>query len=179
LQSNYETKRGLIFIREALVTDIDQFRALRLYALQESPASFPGEYSTYVNRPQDFWEDRLKAEGNKTLYFAEHEGQLIGMTGIRRGEWPKTKHSAEIWGVYVRPEWRGLHIAEMLIEACTDWAKAKGVNILNLGVTAASTSAVRCYQRCGFTICGTEPRGIFYDGKYYDGYFMFKLLDDL
>jgi len=174
-----ETGRGIVVIREAILTDIDQFRALRLDALKDSPASFPGDHATYVNRPKDFWEGRLKADENGTIFFAENESQLIGMTGIRRGESSKIKHSGTIWGVYVRPEWRGLHIAESLIEVCTEWAKTKGVNILNLGVTAASTSAVRCYQRCGFTICGTEPRGLFYEGKYYEGYFMFKLLDDL
>ena len=173
-----ETRRGLIIIREATLMDIEKFRGLRLDALQESPLAFPGDYSTYVTRPNSFWEGRLKSHETGTIFFAEHESHLIGMTGIRRGEWPKTKHSAEIWGVYVLPEWRGLHIAETIIEACTGWAKANGVNTLHLGVTAASTSAIRCYQRCGFAICGTEPRGIFYGGKYYDGYFMFKLLDE-
>ena len=179
MQTGYETKRGSVLIREAAVSDLEQFRQLRLYALQESPTSFPGEYSTYVDHPDSFWEERLKTDQNQTIFFAEHESQLIGMTGIRRGEWPKTKHTAQIWGVYVRPEWRGHQIGGALIEACTDWAKQKGVNTLHLGVTAASTSAIRCYERCGFTISGTEPRGLFYDGKYYDGYFMFKLLDNL
>jgi RimJ/RimL family protein N-acetyltransferase len=178
MQTKHETSSGPVSIREAIDSDVEQFRALRLHALQESPTAFPGDYSAYVNRPKSFWDERLKADENGTLFFAFHESQLIGMTGIRRGEWPKTKHSANIWGVYVLSEWRGLHIAEALIEACTEWAKINGVNTLHLGVTAASTSAVRCYQRCGFTICGTEPRGIFYDGRYYDGYFMFKLLDD-
>ncbi len=100
------------------------------------------------------------------------------MMGIRRGETPKTKHGATIWGVYVRPQWRGLHIADSMIEACLTWAKSNGVNIIKLGVTAASASAVRCYQRCGFRIYGTEPRGIFYDGQYYDGYLMVRSLEN-
>ena len=178
LAKNLETAHGPVVVREATFLDVEEFRELRLYALQESPAAFPGEYSTYENYPKSFWEERLEADESRTIFFAEHGNQLVGMTGIRRGEWPKTKHSANIWGVYVRPEWRGLHIAEVLIESCTEWAKMNGVNILNLGVTATSTSAIRCYQRCGFTISGTEPRGIFYDGKYYDGCLMFKLLDD-
>lgn len=174
-----ETSRGPIIIREATLTDTEQFRLLRLDGLQKSPASFPGDYSTIVNHPQAYWEERLKADQNQTIFFAERESQLIGMTGIRRGESSKIKHSAEIWGVYVQPEWRGLRIADSLIEACTEWAKSNEVNTLHLGALAASTSAVRCYQRCGFIMSGTQPRALFYDGKYYDGYFMFKLLDDL
>lgn len=173
-----ETRLGYVIVREATVSDTEQFRALRLDAIQDSPIAFPADYTVYVNHPMDFWEKRLVTDESRILFFAEQENGLVGMTGIRRGELPKTKHSATIWGVYVRPEWRGLHIAESLIEACIAWAKANGVNIVKLGVTAASTSAVRCYQRCGFIIYGTEPRGIFYDGKYYDGYLMYRSLDN-
>ena len=173
-----ETNRGLVVIREAISSDLEQFRELRLYALQESPIAFPGDYAVYVDHPLSFWEDRLKTDEVKTIFFAEHENQLIGMTGIRRGELPKTKHGAEIWGVYVRPEWRGLRIADSLIEACIEWAIPKDVKIVNLSVTAASTSAVKCYQRCGFIICGTAPRGLFYEGRYYDGYLMYRSLDN-
>jgi Acetyltransferases, including N-acetylases of ribosomal proteins len=175
---NLETRRGTIVVREAMISDVENFRELRLNALQDSPIAFPADYGVNVNHPMDFWEDRLATDETGILFFAEQENGLVGMTGIRRGELPKTKHSATIWGVYVRPEWRGLHIAESLIEACIAWAKANGVNIVKLGVTAASTSAVRCYQRCGFIIYGTEPRGIFYDGKYYDGYLMYRSLDN-
>ena len=111
------------------------------------------------------------------IFFAEVNSKLIGMTGIRKGESTKTKHGAYIWGVYIHPEWRGLHIAEELIRTCIDWAKERGVEIVKLGVVTTNASAIRCYERCGFTIYGTEPRGIFYDGRYYDEYLMFKLLD--
>ncbi len=175
---NLETKRGSIVVREAIVSDAHQFRELRLDALQDSPIAFPADYTVNINHLMSFWENRLKSDETGTIFFAEHENQLIGMTGIRRGELPKTKHSATIWGVYVRPAWRGFRIAESLIEACIRWAKSKDVNIVKLGVTAASTSAVRCYQRCGFIIYGTEPRGIFYNGQYYDGYLMYRSLDN-
>jgi RimJ/RimL family protein N-acetyltransferase len=171
-----ETRLGSVLVREAIVSDAEQFRELRLHSIQDSPIAFPADYTVYVNHPMSFWESRLKSDETRTLFFAEHENGLIGMTGIYRGELPKTKHSATIWGVYVRPEWRGLHIAESLIEACIGWAKSNEVNIVKLGVTAASTAAVRCYQRCGFIIYGTEPRGIFYDGQYYDGYLMYRSL---
>ena len=176
---NLETKLGPVLIREAIFSDAQNFRELRLDALQDTPIAFPADYIVNVNHPMNFWEDRLKTDEIGKLLFAEHQNQLIGMMGIRRGETSKTKHSATIWGVYVRPAWRGLHIAESLIEACIEWARSKNINIVKLGVTAASTSAVRCYQRCGFTIYGTEPRGIYYKGQYYDGYLMYRSLDNL
>jgi RimJ/RimL family protein N-acetyltransferase len=171
-----ETDRGRIIIREADISDAAQFRELRLDALQDRPTAFPAEYSVNAGQPLSFWEGRLKTSEIGTIFFAEgeYETQLIGMTGIRRGESPKTKHSANIWGVYVRPAWRSLRISDSLIGAGIGWAKSNDLNILKLGVGVASTSAVRCYQRCGFTIYGTEPRGMFYDGQYYNGYLMYR-----
>jgi ribosomal protein S18 acetylase RimI-like enzyme len=99
------------------------------------------------------------------------------MTGIRIGESPKTRHGAYIWGVYIRPEWRGLHIAEGLIEECAQWARQRNVVILKLGVMANNESAIRCYQRCGFTTYGHEPRTLFLQGHYYDEFLMSRDLD--
>jgi len=173
-----ETSRGNITIREATPSDVSQYRELRLHALENAPTAFSSDYQVNLNQPISFWERRLASDEYGTIFFAQYENKLIGMTGIYQNESPKTRHSADIVSVYVCPEWRGLHIAEELIEACIAWAKAREVNIVKLGVTSASISAIRCYQRCGFTIYGTEPRGIFYQGQYYDGYLMYRSIDE-
>ena len=145
---------------------------LRLEALQDSPTAFSGDYQVNLNQPMSFWENRLRVDELGCIFLAEHDHRLIGMTVIRQRESPKTKHSADVLSVYVRPKWRGAHIAEGLIEACAQWAKTRNVVILKLGVMAANTSAIRCYERCGFKIYGTEPRDVFYEDKYYDLHLM-------
>jgi ribosomal protein S18 acetylase RimI-like enzyme len=174
IDRSFETKYGIIVIRAAIPVDVIQYREMRLFALQEAPTAFSADYQADLNRPMSFWEDRLNFDEYGILFFAEHAGNLIGMTGSRQRESPKTKHSAEIFSVYVRPEWRGLHIAEALIDGCVQWAKTREVNILKLGVMTTNTSAVRCYERCGFKIYGTEPRDIFYAGRYYDLHLMYR-----
>jgi len=171
------TPQGTIVIREANLADAIQFRELRLNALQDSPTAFSADLQTNIDHPTSFWEDRLREDENASIYFAEHENHLIGMSGIRCGQSPKTQHNAGIWGVYVRPEWRGLHIAEALIEICIDWARTRDVVIVKLAVVSANESAVHCYKRCGFTIYGTEPRALLYEGKYYDEFLMSRNLD--
>ena len=178
INKTIETSRGTINIREATPADVVQFRALRLNALQDSPTAFSADHDVNLNLPMSFWEGRVTPDEHGKLFFAEYESQLIGMTGIRQGESPKTRHGGYIWGVYVRPEWRGLHIAEIFIEACIEWARMKGIDIVKLGVMTNNTSAIRCYERCGFTTYGTEPRGILYEGKYYDEYLMSRMLDN-
>ena len=169
-----DTARGTIIIREATLADAVQFRELRLFALQESPTAFSADYEINFNHPMSFWEGRLTFDEHGTIFFVEQDSLLIGMAGIRKGESPKTKHGAYIWGVYIRPEWRGLHIAEELIKSCIEWAKARDVEIVKLGVMTTNASAVRCYERCGFTIYGTEPRCIFYEGMYCDEFLMYR-----
>ena len=178
INKTFETSRGTINIREAVPSDVIQYRELRLSALQDSPTAFSADYQVNLNHPMSFWEGRLSFNEHGTIFFATHENNLIGMTGIRRGESPKTKHSAGVWGMYVRSEWRGLHIAEALIETCVTWAKVSQVNIIKLGVTTTNTSAVRCYERCGFTIYGNEPSAMLYEGNYYDEYLMSRSLDN-
>jgi RimJ/RimL family protein N-acetyltransferase len=172
------TRRGLILIREANPADAMQFRELRLEALRDSPIEFSADYEKNINQPPKYWEEFLTMEADEsTIFLAEHDSKLIGMTGIRRGRSPKTRHSTLIWGVYVQPQWRGLHIAEELINSCLTWAKARNIVITKLGVGTVNQSAIRCYERCGFKTYGTEPRAGFYEGKYYDAYLMYCPLD--
>lgn len=171
---SFETPRGTIILRAGNLADAPQFRDLRLNGLQDSPTAFSADYQVNFNHSMSFWEGRLTFDEYGIIFFAEHENNLIGMTGIRIGESPKTKHGAYVWGVYIRPAWRGLHIAEQLIEMCAAWAKERDVVILKLGVMANNESAIRCYKRIGFSIYGTEPRALFHDDQYYDEYLMFR-----
>jgi RimJ/RimL family protein N-acetyltransferase len=167
------TPRGLAVIRRSSLADALNFRELRLEALSDSPTAFSMDYQRSANYPSKYWEDRLTMDDNEAaIFFAEHDHHLIGMTGIARGASPKSRHGADIWGVYVTASWRGFHIAEELIHSCKAWAKARGILILRLAVVATNTSAVRCYERIGFVRYGMEPLSLFYDGKYYDEYLM-------
>jgi RimJ/RimL family protein N-acetyltransferase len=173
-----ETNHGTIVIREANLADLEPFRELRLFALQESPLAFGADYETNLNNPLEYWQERVREDEHSVTFIAEHEQTLIGMAGIHRRPLPKTKHSATIIGVFVHPDWRGVHIAGSMIDACIDWARSKDVIIVKLSVNASNTSAIYCYERCGFTIYGTEPKSTFYNGQFYDALLMARQLPD-
>jgi len=173
-----ETSRGQIIIRDASLADAEQYRALRLFALKDSPTAFSADYEVNAKQPMSYWKNRLKPEEHGIIFVAENDNQLIGMTGIRKGDSPKTKHSAGIWGVFIHPEWRGLHIAEGLIEMCCEWAKLREVQIVKLAVVSTNESAVRLYERSGFAVYGTEPNALRVKGTYYDELYMSRSLMD-
>jgi len=174
-----KTTRGIVVIRQSGLADAANFRELRLGALLDSPTAFSMDYERASHQPMKHWEDSLVMDDMESaIFFAEHDGHLLGMSGIIRGRSPKTKHSADICGVYVAPQWRGQHVAEELIHSCREWAKAREIVILRLAVVATNEPAIRCYERCGFTTYGTEPRSLLYEGKFYDEYLMSLNLDD-
>jgi RimJ/RimL family protein N-acetyltransferase len=172
------TPNGKIVIRDANVVDAIRFRELRLEALEDSPIAFSADYQRNFNQPAKYWEDLLTPhQDESTMFIGEFDEKLIAMTGVMRGNSPKTRHSVWIWGVYVTPKWRGLHIAEEIIKTCIDWATTRGVVLAKLGVAAVNRPAIRCYERCGFKVYGTEPRAVLVDGIYYDEYLMSRSLD--
>ena len=96
------------------------------------------------------------------------------MTAIRRTRGHKVRHQANLFSVFVRPDWRGLGIVDGIFEACFEWARMHEIVILKLSVVQSNYSAVKAYQRLGFVITGTDPRAILYDGVYYDEFYMAK-----
>jgi RimJ/RimL family protein N-acetyltransferase len=158
-------------IRACLETDALAFRELRLEALRLHPDAFSADYATNEQAPLAFWTERVShpaADPEQTIFFAVADATLVGMCGIRRESSPKTRHGALIWGVYLRPAWRGQQIGQRMIAACLDWAERQQVRLVKLGVMTTNAGAIRCYSQSGFTVYGVEPQAICYAGRCYD-----------
>ena len=171
------TAKGPVTIRPAFPADAASLRELRLEALANYPAAFAADYAITAAQSTEFWVERIidnTVDDKGVICLATAEGQLVGMCGLLRGHWPKIRHSGTIWGVYVKPAWRGLHVAEALLDECIAWARAHGVEIVKLAAITTNTAAIRCYARCGFTVYGIEPKAVCYDGVYYDELLMAK-----
>jgi RimJ/RimL family protein N-acetyltransferase len=163
------TLRGTIILRSAQAEDAKAYRDLRLEALRNHPEAFSSDYAANEQQPLSYWSERLQSLGrDNMLFFALSSDRLIGMCGIYRGNSPKTIHSATIVSVYVQVEWRGMQIAEGLIDQCIEWAHLQEIKILKLAVVTTNTAAIRCYARCGFSVYGIEPQAIVSDGIAYD-----------
>jgi ribosomal protein S18 acetylase RimI-like enzyme len=172
--------QGDITIRPTREGDAPAYRELRLEGLRAHPEAFGADYESLAARSIDHWQDRMRqgAGGEHGItYVAVAHGALLGMTVLQRGELPKLRHWGHIFGVYVRPEWRGAGIADALIEACASFASTLGLRLLKLGVVTTNTSAIRLYQRCGFRVYGVEPEAIGYNGVYYDELLMARRVE--
>lgn len=163
-------------IREARDADAEVLFELHLEALRSSPTSFAADpQETAADR--NGWTGRLKrnlATGMGTICLAETPGVIVGMSGIFRRTLAKMQHTASIWGMYVKPGWRGQGLGARLVRANLDWARRHDVRIVRLAVVATNAPAIRCYLKQGFAIYGVEPDALLHEGRYYDELWMVR-----
>ncbi|MCY4061369.1 MAG: GNAT family N-acetyltransferase [Chloroflexi bacterium] len=165
------------FMRETSIITLPperwrEAKMLRLEALLAEPSAFASSYEDEVAFPDEVWIARSKSayerDGNVT-FFAEIDGELVGMAGAG---WPakaKQRHVAEVYGVYVAPEMRGSGIAGRLMDRLLRELQSLGpVEKVSLGVTSDNAAAVRLYEKLGFEIIGRARRELRVDGRYYD-----------
>jgi ribosomal protein S18 acetylase RimI-like enzyme len=162
-----------MLIRPVQMSDVEAFRAMRLEAVRDYPLAFTADLAETQGRPIEWWRDlvsRNTGEGAASIIMVADagEGELAGMTGLFSPPQPKLAHAATIWGVYVRPLFRGRGIGERLLRACIDWARAKDFATVRLSVVEGNDVARRCYERVGFTSYGIEPVAVRWEGKSYD-----------
>jgi GNAT superfamily N-acetyltransferase len=77
--------------------------------------------------------------------------------------------------VFVQPAHRRSGVAQTLVNAAVEWARAQGVAIVKLTVVP-ETGARACYERCGFRVTGTDPACLQWQGRYYDELLMSRWL---
>lgn len=164
-----------MLIRPVQMSDVDAFRDMRLEAVRDYPLAFTADLAETSARPIEWWRDlvaRNTGDGAASVIMVadagEGAGELAGMAGLFSPSQPKLAHAATIWGVYVRPVYRGRDIGEQLLRACIEWARAKDFATVKLSVVEGNHVARRCYERTGFTPYGVEPLAVQWENRFYD-----------
>lgn len=148
----------------------NEYKALRLRALKDDPQAFGSSYAKEVAYSDEKWQERT----NDGVLFASNSNNLIGMMGIWQSQEDKESKTANIFGVYVIPEFRGKGISKMLMQSLLDELKSNtSISKLKLTVNKNQLSAVKLYEAFGFKITGQEKAQLG-DGNYYDEYLMEK-----
>jgi ribosomal protein S18 acetylase RimI-like enzyme len=157
-------------------SDWEEYKKLRLEALQSDPESFGDSYEESSRLHDEEWKKEL--ENPKSHMLVAKEGDSIfAMVAAYQEDNVKMQHMAYIWGVYVRKEYRGQGIGKKLMEkALEELVKNKEIEKVDLNVNTSQLSAVRLYEKLGFVVAGTLHRELKVDGKYYDEYVMEKFL---
>jgi ribosomal protein S18 acetylase RimI-like enzyme len=171
-----------LYYRPLEVEDFETYLLLQEEALQNSPELFGSDYESYqaiskLNKEQLF-EQFLDYPYNFLLACFNSSNMPIGMIGFSsKKDKTNLRHKGEIWGLYVKPDYRTKSIATNLIQHVVDSAKENlGTEQILLKVAVPNTKAYSLYLKLGFLVYGTEIRALKVDNQYVDEYLMIKLL---
>jgi ribosomal protein S18 acetylase RimI-like enzyme len=143
-------------VRRVTADDWDQYRRLRLEALQDSPLAFVEQYDESAVQPDSFWQGRVGRSTDgaaSAMFVADEAGTLVGKASCFM---EPDGVSAHIVGVYVTPRLRGHGVAEAVVRAAMAWAGTDaGAARIRLFVTEVNDRALAFYRRLGFTPTGT------------------------
>lgn len=156
-------------IRAFNAGDLEQYKAMRLEALQLESGVFGSTYAREAAFPPDEWLARLNSNYsvNIGLY---HEDQLIGITGVVVDREDATR--GIMVQSYIRKAYRGRGLSRLFYEARLDWARHRGLKSLRIGHKDSNLVSKAANQRYRFQYVyretNTWPDGSVEDVLYYD-----------
>ncbi len=159
-------------IRRIVPDDYEDYVALRREMLLDTPWAFGASPGMDVGSDVGQLAERLGQPQNVVLGAFSTDG-LLSVAGLVRGNRPKTRHRADVWGVYTRPtaRRRGLSraVLEEAIALARSWSTADDPVVrIGLSVSSHSPAARRLYESLGFVVWGTEPDALRVDGELFD-----------
>ena len=159
-----DTKAPFI-LRRLGTSDAGSYRELRLEGLKTNPEAFGASLDDEAGKPLPWFEDRLE---NNIVFGGYTSGATLdGVVGLRVPTAAKLSHKGMLWGMFVRPNARGIGLAKNLAEHVIEHAEGVVEEVL-LTVGASNVAAVRLYKGLGFEEYGCERRALKIGSDYHD-----------
>lgn len=134
------------------------FKAVRLRALLDAPHAFGSTYARESQFAESDWITRVERwNGERGVGFLAMDGAAAcGIAGSFLDQHDSTR--AHLLSMWTAPTHRQRGVGRLLVNSVFNWARTRNVSVLLLMVTSNNESAIRFYQRLGFTRTGrTEP----------------------
>jgi RimJ/RimL family protein N-acetyltransferase len=165
-----------ITVREITPDDAAAYLQLRLQIDRETKFMiFSPDASMLSSRRLRGRLELMLSTDNQMIFVAQDAGTLIGFLCATGGVYRHDYHTAQIV-VGVRQAFTRQGIGTQLMQACEQWARARGLYRLELSVATHNTVALALYKKFGFEIEGLAKAMLRVDNEYIDLYYMSKAL---
>jgi len=154
--SSNSGKDDHISLRLLSEEDAADYRELRLEGLKNNPQSFGTSYEEEADKPVSWFAERSKGA---IVFGGFKSTTLVGIAGLYVRTEIKLCHKGVLFGMFIKPEFRGRGLAKRLVKNVIEHAKPIVEEII-LTVGATNNSALNLYEGLGFTVYGKEPRAM-------------------
>jgi ribosomal protein S18 acetylase RimI-like enzyme len=162
-------------IRPLTSSDSEAYRQLRLAGFREASHAFCQSFEDEQSLPAEYFKSCIGDEPEHVTFGAFDGEKLVGIATLKRDKRSKARHKGFIHTMYVAPEARRRGLAEAMLAAAIERARAMpGLEQLHLWVLNPETSGARpLYLKLGFLAQGPVVRDdLVIDGKYVDAEYM-------
>ncbi|WCO65649.1 GNAT family N-acetyltransferase [Iamia majanohamensis] len=132
-----------------------RLRRVRLDAIVDSPGEFTTRLEAAEARPQAAW-DRVaeahSAADDQATWFAEVGGETAGMISAFRTD----DGAVTMTSLWSAPGFRRMGVADQLVSAVRDWARAAGATELRQWLVERNAHARAFHDALGFVPTGAE-----------------------
>ena len=150
-------------IRQLTENDWPKYREIRLEALAQDPEFFTTSEDEEKFVSED-WIERITNK-NGALFGLFFNTEIIGITSIHRENDDPKSYRAWLGSSYIKPEFRGYNLSELLYDTRIAWASQQG-NLIALVVAHREDNDVskKAIQHYGFRFIGSRIK-TYMDGQ--------------
>jgi len=148
----------MISIEPISTQNVWVFKAIRLRALKEDPHAFGSTYAKESQLTDADWMKRVQRWNGETGvgFLAMDAGVACGLAGSFLDE--NNRGSAVLISMWTASTHRKRGVGRLLVNEVLNWARSRKARVLSLMVVSNDDSAIRFYERLGFTRTGrTQP----------------------
>lgn len=164
-----------ILIRERNTEDVDEFCKFLLKLDNEAEYMLVEKGERDISREIILKNTENLIKNGDKCFIALDGTAIIGYIIAVREKFIRTRHVASAV-IGILEEYCSRGIGYSLFQNIIRWAEENNVKRLELTVITENERAVGLYRKLGFEMEGTRRSSTFKDGKYYDEYYMARII---
>lgn len=160
-------------IRVLNSSDAVSYQALRLLALSTDADAYFSTYEEASKLPLFAFEQEVRTQPVPFGYYGWFEDGLQAYVSLQMPYFEKQQHTADIFNLYVHPDFRKRGIARTMVRHLIDRSyQIPKIEALFLSVMDGNTKAIQLYEGLGFQVYGNKEHALKSGTRYVNELYM-------